>query len=558
MKRFVIYAAAALLAMGGAASAESAAQPTIDYDTDTGRIYVTGNLGKELAGEIVSLTVYKTNPGISGVAAQETGTLNWYDQTTADSEGGYSFDYLMVGENSGVSYTFSVAADGLDEAAENEFTYYPTSETTTILQALKEAKKENDAAKVMQLVEKYATYLQLDTSYYSLLADDAEKQQTVCENILTTDISTISNFKNSFAGCSVVVYMNSLEDAALYEETILKLADVDAPASANYFRNSGEDDKGSLVDAMMRKDFILKSELLKYFKDEVLSNQAESAGVWGDMYALLESAKSELSIDFTEYEKLGSSGSDAIKLMLGKSYSSCEDIVKKFNSSVESIQEKLKNKNSGGNGGSSGGSSTGSSLVSLPQMQQVQTIEIFADIANVAWAKDSIENLYRKGIVSGDENGNFNPQNNVSRAEFVKMLVSAMGMGEENTSLSFDDVESSAWYYKYVMAAAENGIVSGISESSFGPGMPITRQDAAAIIYRALLGKDTAPDAEIQAEFTDKGEISEYAKEAVNALAGCGMINGMDDGSFAPKSNMTRAQAAVIINGFVERMEGSN
>ncbi|UKI36628.1 MAG: S-layer homology domain-containing protein [Clostridiales bacterium] len=118
--------------------------------------------------------------------------------------------------------------------------------------------------------------------------------------------------------------------------------------------------------------------------------------------------------------------------------------------------------NGGGNGGSSsssgsrGGSSSGffSRQVQIPHSPSKKGS--FNDLPSTHWAYEVIEGLKAKGIVSGDEKGNFNPENSITREEFAKILVCAFGLYDENAECSFADA-SGHWSYKYVASLYKNG-----------------------------------------------------------------------------------------------------
>ena len=110
-------------------------------------------------------------------------------------------------------------------------------------------------------------------------------------------------------------------------------------------------------------------------------------------------------------------------------------------------------------------------------------------------------------------------------------------------------MDNDAWYYKAVMWAADNNIVYGVGDDKFAPDTSITRQDASAIIYRYLALEAATDDN----TFTDSGEISNYAKEAVNALSKEGIINGYPDNTFRPKNTITRAETAAVLYNVTNR-----
>ncbi|MNZ66117.1 Rhamnogalacturonan exolyase YesX [compost metagenome] len=173
----------------------------------------------------------------------------------------------------------------------------------------------------------------------------------------------------------------------------------------------------------------------------------------------------------------------------------------------------------------------------------------FHDIGHIGWAVDSIESLAARGIVDGVGNDAFKPNQTVTRAQFLKMLMYAFDLADANAESTLSDVKEGSWYYSSVAAAERLGIVQGKADGSFGVNDEITRQDMAVMAYRAaqqlqikLQGTGEAVD------FTDKSAIGSYALEAVEAMQSGGVIQGIGEGRFAPQGHATRAQAAVIID----------
>ncbi len=175
----------------------------------------------------------------------------------------------------------------------------------------------------------------------------------------------------------------------------------------------------------------------------------------------------------------------------------------------------------------------------------------FNDIESVDWAAESINSLLDKGIISKSADGKFNPNNEVTREEFVKMMVVAMGVYDETAASNLKDVNKNEWYAAYVASAEKAGLISGNDDGTFGVGDEISREDMSVIIYRAMakLGLIEAVEGE---DFADDSEISDYAKEAVYALKDLGILNGVGDNKFAPQGTATRAMAAKVIYGMLE------
>ena len=206
-----------------------------------------------------------------------------------------------------------------------------------------------------------------------------------------------------------------------------------------------------------------------------------------------------------------------------------------------------------GGGGSLGGGS-GSTGTVTPDPTPVVPEGTFSDVASVEWAKESIEALADKGILNGKGDGKFAPNDNVTREEFVKIIVVAFDLNDAEAESDFADVSKDSWSYSYVASAAKLGIVSG-DGASFNPKAGISRQDMAVIIHRVFehLGAEIKGEA---VAFDDNAEISEYAKAAVEALTAAGIINGMGDGTFAPAGTVTRAQAAKVVYGLLNLVGG--
>ena len=207
----------------------------------------------------------------------------------------------------------------------------------------------------------------------------------------------------------------------------------------------------------------------------------------------------------------------------------------------------------GGGGGSvigGGGKTTGSTTVKVEELTPAGNESAFCDLDSVPWAADSINMLARLGIVSGIDEEHFEPDRNVTRAEFVKMLFVVFDNCEEITDCKLTDVTETDWFYPFVANAYRNGLVSGNDQGEFLPNDAITRQDAAAMIWRALNLYRRAPDqVRSYAGFEDDKTISDYAKDAVKELYVRNIINGISENEFAPHQSCTRAMAAKLIAG---------
>lgn len=175
-----------------------------------------------------------------------------------------------------------------------------------------------------------------------------------------------------------------------------------------------------------------------------------------------------------------------------------------------------------------------------PPGEQVRLI----DLEN-HWAKGNIQKLINQGVIGGYPDNTFRPNNSITRAEFTKILVKAMGFAEvKPASPTFADVPSSSWAYGVVEVAAGAGLVKG-SEGKFRPDDPITRQEIAVLLVRGL-GKEadvigTVPN------FADASRIAPWARGQVIIAVKEGLINGYPDNTIKPVKNSTRSEAAVMV-----------
>ncbi len=172
---------------------------------------------------------------------------------------------------------------------------------------------------------------------------------------------------------------------------------------------------------------------------------------------------------------------------------------------------------------------------------------LYTDLAGYDWAKEYIDALSADGIINGKGNGEFDPAGKVLREEAVKMIVEAFGITASGNA-AFDDVNSDDWFRDFVLTAKNAGIVNGVSDTSFGAGLSITRQDAAVMLFTALSKKGLASAiAGSDSTFADDADIATYALDAVRYMNSVGAITGYSDGTFKPMSTITRAEFAVVL-----------
>ena len=177
----------------------------------------------------------------------------------------------------------------------------------------------------------------------------------------------------------------------------------------------------------------------------------------------------------------------------------------------------------------------------------------FTDVSRNDWFYGDVSYVYENGIMDGVSAETFAPNATLTRGMIVTILYRMENKPAVTGASKFTDVDANEWYGAPVAWAAENGIVTGYSETTFGPNDPVTREQLAAILYRYAVYKGMSAVTREQnlSRFTDADQISAYAVPAMNWAVGKGLINGAD-GKLSPKASATRAQVAAIIHRYLE------
>ena len=174
----------------------------------------------------------------------------------------------------------------------------------------------------------------------------------------------------------------------------------------------------------------------------------------------------------------------------------------------------------------------------------------YSDLEPNGWYRQYVEYMLENGYMNGMGVSTFAPNGNVTRAQLVTILYRIAGSprvtGMKNP---FSDVAAGTWYTNAVIWAAENGIVNGVTATTFAPNNNITREQLATILYRYHGG--LKPLNNNLSAFKDREAISSYARDAMNWAVGKGILNG-SDGLLMPSSSATRVQTAAMLTRYLE------
>ncbi len=169
------------------------------------------------------------------------------------------------------------------------------------------------------------------------------------------------------------------------------------------------------------------------------------------------------------------------------------------------------------------------------------------------WGKASIDRWAGYGVLNGDK-GHFNPNGQMTRAQFAQMLANMLGYTEKAPN-TFPDVKGDAWFADAILKLKAAGVILGDDNGNANPNKPITRQEAAVMLCRAF-HIDTGAYQNIP--FADAGKVQSWAKGAVAALASKGMINGVGNNNFAPQNNINRASVAQMADNMISHYVTGN
>lgn len=180
----------------------------------------------------------------------------------------------------------------------------------------------------------------------------------------------------------------------------------------------------------------------------------------------------------------------------------------------------------------------------LLQFQSIAAVAGMTDITG-HWAQEITQKWINNELIAGYPDGQFKPDNEITRAEFVTLVNRAFKIQTGKDTYSFTDVESFDWFYGQVASGRTAGYISGYPDGTFKPNSMITRQEAAAMIAK-LLGL-TPGDEKGLIFFDDYQTITPWAKPSVNGVLVKGIMNGFPDKTFRPMNNITRAETVVTL-----------
>lgn len=535
----IIFSVAAVMVLTSAAA--FAKIDVCSVDSATNSVVIEGTAEPN---EQVLLTVIKKGSSESDFFDN----LAYQYQKESGADGSFRFDFKMDEANLYTAY-----ASTPNETFTYDFVFTNNSSAKNVIDRINRSSSISETENILR-EERYAAglfILECDAEPdYSYIAGLIENNKPY----LSEDINEVLDKFKEFLSYGYVINGNT--DNIFTLEQYLRIYDITGTEifTDDIFKESHQKD---VTERMKGREFETRSD----FEDLVTEQMALALIKDPDGYANVE------TVCETFADRIGidtSDGNAAVyRGLYGKSFADFDALREAFD---ELAEENRGSEGSGGSGGGGGGASFGgggssnggsslsngtvsSSNGSIPEKLPMDTEEdndtVFTDLGGYDWAIEAISALYNDGIISGRSDTIYAPADNVTRSEFIKMVVLAFNILDNGGRIPFTDVSEDGWDREYISAAYNSGIIDGISASEFGGSLPITRQDMAVIIQRAS-GIENV-DTNTAEKFSDDWQISNYAYDAVYALKNEGIMVGDNNNMLNPKNTATRAEAAKVI-----------
>ena len=179
--------------------------------------------------------------------------------------------------------------------------------------------------------------------------------------------------------------------------------------------------------------------------------------------------------------------------------------------------------------------------------------QIFTDVSEDAWYSDAVNFCYSWNMMNGTGDGQFSPNATLTRGMIVTIFYRWDATPDASAyDNPFSDVPAGQWYTDAVKWAAANNIVSGYGDGNFGPNDPVTKEQLALLFCRLAEGGGIEiHDFGVDRAFTDLNQVSSWASEAVNELNRWGILVDLPGNTFGPQNAATRAEVASILYRYV-------
>lgn len=533
---------------------------TVDYTTQDSLITVTGTTDTGLSGEEVTLVILKSGKTLADLkqstSANVKDVVQYIGQSTTGAGGSFTFLITVDDHFDSGLVAASAGGRGFDATVPFEIIYTSSEDVQNIFKAFQDAQKASGNTAMDQFIKDYEKILGFATGEYPAVS------QAVCSYLKTVSVSEANAVKEIAAAYNGAMLKEMISKA----DSAAKLtAALEAYDRSNSFDRTDFDAliaKGGgadIVKAVSGKSYSTPEDAVEALHVAVFLGSSNHASNREELKALFEAYNEDyIGIAAGTGSRYAKVNKETFYKNLSKQLQKTPVYTKDayviaFNKAL-SDTESGSTVNPGGGSGGGGGGGTIETPIETPKPTVTPQPEIlFDDLDSVPWAEESVLELAGRNIIAKDPGKKFRPNDNITREEYVKMLVTALGVYDASAQCSFLDVPADAWFAPYVASAVNSGLVKGVSDTEFGAGLDITREDIAVLTYRAAQKEGITLAQGDAKQFTDAETISDYARDAVDAMAKAGIVNGYEDGSFGAKKQATRAEVAVMLDRFLKQ-----
>lgn len=529
-----------------AAELSSAVVPAYDANGDLYyNVSVWTNFGKEYKGNSVVIEMVKKSTGFSDSLSDDE--IYYIDETIVDANGNAKFDFKMKDYNEYL-VRFSSNDFSVGSTANKEITLLSETEASDLIDDILAS------ADISGELENSAYELNLNLEFYNDLTNKTPVESAMIANKADINITNINSY---FDEAVIFAYLKQIDDSEkiedmfeYYEGSYVKFDQVSPDKTYETYLEMDADIKAKLIGSLKKLNHTSLNALRNNFNEQVILTALANYDKEMLDKVFIDNAD---YVELDGYDTLSEADKNDIlgKLMDDKTIKSVANLESRFDVYYNKIKNPVITPPAGGGGGGGGGSSSNvfvdQEIITPPAQDRVDLKTDFTDLDNHEWARDAIEELAKNNILNGKGNRLFCPADNITREEFVKIMVLAFDLYSDKFECEFTDVKKDDWFYTYVASGKEAGLVVGMEDGSYGIGQPITRQDMAVMVHR-LLAKLMKMDrvTDLSKTYDDMADVSGYAANSVKILLNAGIMQG-DNNKFYPKNNATRAEAAQLV-----------
>ena len=497
--------------------------------------------------------IAKQNQTVTLRVTDDNDNTLFIKQTLTDIDGSYSFAF-DIGKN-GKANILVMEED--KEAVGDKQIYKSTpSEAASVIARL------NSSEDIDKVITEESEILGVDPEEYGKL-----KANRIFLNYLEKQkYNDLQDFSDAYRTAKFLVMVSKnadLEEIEKLGDKIIASADLEERNAGEIFEAMSDSDRAKIYKELNGNTYESLEDYYDGLCVAIIMKELNEVGNYSDKYSVIADNNDFLGLNLGYVSNLGYKQEDFKKDLADaiRGAKTADDIKSAFNDLRQKYDKagsgSGSGSGSGGGSGKSGGSGSKSESVkvsdSLMPDTQYPELSYFKDLDGYDWAREAISALASKGIVRGRESLIFVPGDNVTRAEFVKIVMAAFKLpANSESAIGFADVPESFWGYNYIMAASQAGVVKGISETEFNPNGYISRQDMAVICCRILeiLKKELTAVRDVK--YDDEETIAPYAKDSVLALSNAGVLNGKGNNRFDPYGLAIRAEAAQMVYGILK------